>query len=1270
MKKFISYLLLYFIVAIIPVKASDELHLSRQLRWEHPRQITINEELVFFLEFNDAYYPSSPLLPYFQETFFLPSIHYTFTSVELQNIRFDSTDISKYIHPNDLALLGASIELKSGIAQSKNRQGVHVSFYPLIFNSQNGSVHRATSFELVIKYEPRTSTQAILPGTYAEQSVLASGNWFKFSVSETGIYRITYNDLVSAGMNPANINPQHLRLYGNGGGMLPEPNASFRHDDLIENAIVVVGEEDGVFNQQDYILFYGQSPHQWKYTPGSASFEHIHNIYDDFNYYFLTADKGFGKRIAEQPSTNLPVTHIVTTFNDYQVYERNTTNLMKSGRQWYGEVFDAILTRNFPFTFPNRVVDSNFNIQVSVAARSLQGTSFAFNINGVVTSSPIAPISNQAYAIYAREGLLTRTLQSTQENIDVRITYNKSAMPSTGWLNFIRIHALRRLIMAGDQMSFRNLASAGAGKVSEFRISGAGSTHLVWDVTDPGNVARQQLQQQGNEMVFRLATDQLREFIVFDPSKPKAVKFVERVNNQNLHGAMVPDMLIVTHPLFLDEANRLAAFHTSYSNFDVLVATTPQIYNEFSSGKQDVSAIRDFARMLYKRSGDSGKFKYLLLFGDASYDYKDRIANNTNFVPVWISEQSLDPIFSYVTDDYFGFLDDHEGGDNTNILDIGIGRLPVSTVDEAKAMVDKSIHYASNTQATMADWRNYICFVADDEDNNLHISQAETMANQIDTMFGAFNLTKIYLDAYQQVSVPGGERYPEVNTDINKRVQQGALIVNYTGHGGTLGWAHERVLELADIRSWTNYDRMPVFITATCEFAYFDDPGHTSAGELVILNPNGGGIALFTTSRPTYASPNFAINKRLFEYAFLHEDNEYLRLGDIIRLAKQNSGNDSNGRKFLLLGDPALHLAIPTYDVVTTHINGQDISIPADTLKALSMVTIGGVVKNHTGTVLDNFNGTLTPTVFDKVQKITTLGNDGGQPYMFYAQQNIIYKGNVSVINGQFEFSFIVPKDIAYAYGNGKISYYATDGNRDAHGYDRNLIIGGFNELASIDLNGPVIELFINDEKFRFGGITDQNPVLLARVSDESGINTTGSGIGHDIIATLNRQTDKPYVLNNFYKADLDTYTSGTIRYPFFNLPDGRHHLHLKVWDIYNNPGEAFTEFIVASSGVIALQEILNYPNPFRDYTNFVVEHNQSGFDVEFEISIYSLDGRLRKVLRETMKPGGFRSEPIRWDGRGDNGNLLEGGTYIYRVVVRNPLTGATEKSSKLVIIR
>lgn len=1271
MKKVLQ--VIFFLLSFVCFHAlAADLSISEKLSWEVPSQVRIDDSDFYMLAFNESYYPESHLIPSFQKSYFFQTDNASFVSLELINLVFDSTDMNGFIRPEEMNLIGPELAYSAHLIKSRGQSGVHVSFIPLVFEPLSGKVFRLLSFDVQIEYQYFDDAPEMLKNDYAQQSVLATGDWHKFSVSETGIYKITYNDLVDAGLNPSEINPQHLRLYGNGGGMLPEPNSAFRHDDLVENAIMVVGEDDSVFGQQDYILFYGQSPHEWEYSSTSPAFEHVHNIYDDYNYYYLTADLGMGKRIGTQPSSTLPATDVVDTFNDYQIHEQNTVNLIKSGRQWYGEVFDAILTRNFPFHFPNRVPDSEVNVQASVAGRSLQGTSFLFNINGVTVQTPVSPITNQAYAAHARESLmnLNRVFEGNEETIDVKLTYNKSASPSTGWLNFIRVHARRNLMMADNQMPFRNLNTVGPNRVSEFRVGNTTSAINIWDVTDPSNVMLQQTTQQGAEMVFKLSTNLLREFIAFNPNNTLSVEFVEKVESQNLHDVSVPDMLIVTHPLFIDEANRLADFHINYSKLDVLVVPTPLIYNEFSSGKQDLTAIRDFTRMLYERSGNGKDLRYLLLFGDASYDYKDHVSNNTNFIPVWMSQQSLDPIQSYVTDDYFGFLDANEGGDGPNIVDIGIGRLPVSTIEDATAMVDKIIHYASNTQITMADWRNYICFVADDEDNNLHIRQAETMANGIDSLFNAFNLSKIYLDAHQQLSVPGGERYPQVNTDINRRVQQGALIMNYTGHGGVLGWAHERVLELADIRSWTNFDRMPVFITATCEFAYFDDPTITSAGELVLLNPNGGGIALFTTSRPTYASPNFAINKRLFEFVFSREDGEYFRLGDIIRLAKQNSASDINGRKFLLLGDPALRMAIPEYKVVTTHLNEQEISMASDTLKALSRATISGVVKDLSGNVMEDFNGILTPTVFDKAQKINTLSNDGGQEYAFTTQQNIVYKGNASIENGHFSFSFIVPKDIAYAYDTGKISYYATDGFRDAHGNDRSIVVGGFNENAELDNMGPEIELYINDTNFKSGGITDENPVLLAFVKDNSGVNTSGSGIGHDIIALLNEETEKAYVLNDFYQSDLDTYQSGTVRYPFFNLPDGRHHLRLKVWDIYNNPAEGSIEFVVASSGKLALQEVLNYPNPFRDRTHFVVEHNQAGANVEFEIYIYSLDGRLRKVLTEEMRPGGYRSEPLEWDGRGDDGQLLEAGAYVYRVVMNIPGSGVSEKGSKLVIIR
>ena len=460
------------------------------------------------------------------------------------------------------------------------------------------------------------------------------------------------------------------------------------------------------------------------------------------------------------------------------------------------------------------------------------------------------------------------------------------------------------------------------------------------------------------------------------------------------------------------------------------------------------------------------------------------------------------------------------------------------------------------------------------------------------------------MDAYEQVSTPSGERYPKVTQDINTRVDRGALMMNYIGHGGELGLAHERILKIADINSWKNYDNMPVFITATCEFSRFDDAERTSAGEYVFLNPNGGGIALFTTTRATYAGGNLRLNKNINKYALNKFDGEYLRLGDVIRYAKNATGSDDNTRKFALLGDPALNFAHPHHNVITATINNISVLDVTDTIKALSEVTITGEMQDNNGNKLTSFNGTLFPIVFDKPSKYTTQANDpASNPVEFYIQKNALYKGKASVKDGEWSFSFIVPKDIAYNYGYGKLSYYAKTDSDDAAGNYMDIVVGGYNDNASVDNQGPVVRLYMNDASFVFGGITDENPSLYAEVYDESGINTVGSGIGHDILATLDESGN--YILNEYYESELNDFKNGTIEYPFFKLPNGRHTLSLRVWDIYNNSTIAYTEFIVADSHQMAIESVLNYPNPFIESTQFSFEHNQADQPLELTIRIY-----------------------------------------------------------------
>jgi len=551
-------------------------------------------------------------------------------------------------------------------------------------------------------------------------------------------------------------------------------------------------------------------------------------------------------------------------------------------------------------------------------------------------------------------------------------------------------------------------------------------------------------------------------------------------------------------------------------------------------------------------------------------------------------------------------------------------------------------------------------------------SHAEKMAIRLDTAYGNLNIDKIYLDAYAQGSTSGGQRAPLVNEAINRRIEKGTLIMNYTGHGGEAGWAHERILEISDINNWSNYDKLPIFITATCEFSRYDDPTRVSAGELVLLNPNGGAVSLFTTARATYGSPNFDLNNAMYDFMFEKIDGEYPRFGDIIRLAKNKLGGVSgNDRKFILLGDPALRLAYPEHDVNTLKINNIVVSNLSDTIKALQKVTVTGSVVDEGGSVITSFNGIIRPTVFDKPTKVKTLVTDpDSKPFTFELLLAILYKGKAKVTDGEFSFTFIVPKDISYNYGYGKISYYADNTLTDASGYYEKILIGGFDSNIPPDVHGPEIQIYMNDENFAFGGITDENPILLAFVSDSSGVNTVGTGIGHDIVTTLDSDNDKSVIINDYYESDIDSYTTGVIRYPFSSIPNGSHSLKLKVWDVHNNSSESYTEFVVAESAELAIDHVLNYPNPFTTSTAFYFDHNQPNTMLEVLVQIYTVSGRLIKTIDEFVITDGYRSEPIYWDGLDDFGDRIGRGVYIYKIRVRSYDGSYAEKLEKLVILR
>ena len=868
---------------------------------------------------------------------------------------------------------------------------------------------------------------------------------------------------------------------------------------------------------------------------------------------------------------------------------------------------------------------------------------------------------------YASTGERLEVFNLTSGNVNLNINYSKPAPSSQGWLDYLVLNARRNLIMTGSQMHFRDIQTVGTGNITEFKISGVQQGLSVWDITDTKNAKSISGEITGNLLSFNYATDNLVNFIAFNGNSYLKPHVVGNVPNQNLHGLPQTDFIIVSYPLFVSQAQQLATHRSNHDELRSIVVTPEQIYNEFSAGKPDIAAIRNFVKMFYDRAvSETDLPKYLLLFGDGSYNNIDDDASNTNLILTYQSENSLRPTQSFVTDDFFGLLDDDEG-EYSGMLDIGIGRFPVNTVSQAQTVIDKILRYEN--QENKGDWQNYIAFIGDDGDNNIHMQQADFLAEYVNGNYPYFNIDKIYLDAYPRVSGSGGQRYPDANRAIQNRINKGTLLVNYTGHGNELRLAHENIMDISDILSFQNKYTLPVFMTATCEFSRFDNPQRTSGGETLLLYPNGGAVALYSTTRLVYATPNFFLNQRFYQYIFHENEGTYYRLGDVMRLTKNSSGTGINKLNFTLLGDPSMQLAIPRHEIKITEINGIPVSATPDTLKAMGKYTVKGEIEWN-GTKAGNYNGHVFPTVYDKIQTVTSLSNDGNPPFVFDTRNSIIYKGKSTVQNGAFSFTFYVPKDIRYHLDTGKISLFSKGNEGEAKGAFFDFLVGGTADDIPDDKQGPAIELYMNDKNFVFGGTTNENPVLLAFLSDSTGINTVGSGIGHDIVAILNENTNDPIVLNDFYVGEVDDFQAGSIEYPFVNLEEGNYSLRLKAWDVLNNSSEEYMEFVVAESAKLALRNVLNYPNPFTNYTFFHFEHNQPGTSMDIIIQIFTISGRLVKTIEISSFSAGFKPDPVPWDGLDDFGDKIGRGVYLYRLKVRSESGQIAEKYEKLVILK
>lgn len=1118
-----------------------------------------------------------------------------------------------------------------------------------------------------------------------------SGEWYKIKVTQDGVYEITYDLLASMGVDVNNLNPEHINIFGNGFGELPIKNFVYRPDDIIKNAIQIIGGNDGSFDQGDKILFYGKGPNRWQRL-GSIGFERIQNHYADYSAYFININPAETPlRITNAQTTTAAATHNVTSFDDFARHEKEETNLIHSGRRWYGEKFDVELSQNFNFSMPNVDPNGAASIRYAFAYDTGDNSSkFQIKYNGSTISERVltAITSDQIAYLREEESIVNNGFLPTSGNITINCVLNRNLPSISAYLDYLEINVRRQLKIAEDQMDFRDIQSVGIGNIANFQISNYNSNYKIWEVTDNTQPKLVNGNLNGNNYSFSINSDSLRQFIAFK-SNYLSPSFIEKVEHQDLHGLGYADYLIITHPSLITQAKRLANLHAQ-EGLSNHVVDINDIYNEFSGGAPDITAIKMFAKMFYDRANGNPSLmpKYMCLFGDGTYDPKDRVEGNNNMIPTFQSLDSEHYIRSIVTDDYFALLGDFEGYNGNEDLDIAIGRLIVSNELQAKQMVDKIEHYLKNgsslftgtstncnddgVSSTQGSWRLNYALISDDQDeagDTFLTGDIEPFYNYVENNHPMMNANKIYLDAFTQKTSAAGERYPEVNDLINRNFASGNLVMTYIGHGGESGLAQERILTNNQINELSNIDRLPLFVSATCEFTRFDNNAEISAGEYLYLNPNGGAIALMTTTRSVYINVNSIVNVAFYQNVFKPDaNNRPQTFGEIIRLTKNQASTSDNKRCFTLIGDPAIRLALPQHKVVIDSINGYNINNYADTLRALSTAKVSGHLEDINGNLL-NYNGIIENTIYDKKKDYVTLGNDLATPITFQQQINKLYKGKSTVKNGNFSYEFIVPKDINYNFGLGKSSDYFYNSDQSAGGQNQTFYVGGIDTNGLDDNLGPQLEVYLNDESFVNGGLSDETPILRAKLFDESGINTVGNGIGHNITAVIDNESENLIVLNDFYEADLDTYKSGSISYQLNKLEPGRHTLTFKAWDVNNNSNELTLEFIVQEKEEIALKHVLNYPNPFTTSTEFFFEHNQVCSSLETQIEIYTVSGILVKTINKEVHTEGFRTEGIHWDGLDEFGDQLAKGLYIYKIKVKTPDGKQTSVIEKLYLL-
>lgn len=1250
----------------------------RTLDWLHTDHHT------FSLTFVDAVYPDSNSLPVYTEiyqpveTATRYSVYLTYPLFEALT-REEQRELEPWMHT-----LSDTVWYTFSVGTERKKPIIDLKVKPFI--RKGNTCYKLVSFRWSVQPEVSPAS-APIPATALSSlrasdirvtsSALATGKWRKISVTKSGIYALTYEEIVKMGLNPDKV-----QIYGYGGKLLGEDFSSTAYyDDLPEVPVWKVTGSDSVFNKGDYMLFYAQGPVSWYRS--NNTFLRQFNPYSDKAYYFV-GERAVGTRLAETVRNTQTPTHTVTNYTHLELHEEERVSMSESvfgegsGRELYGEDLLATSSHVFDFSIPDVETTQFASVTVDAAAFNSR-TSYArvsVNDNLITTLSfsgiQVGPNNYVSGTSSRRTGSFLPTTGPQQ----VRIAFESNGTASTprAFLNYIILSVRRKLRYPGQPFVFRDPQSVAAGAVSRFTIQNADASTLVFDVTDPQTMMLVEGSLVEGSFSFTAPSSTLREYAcVRVGSIPKPV-FEGNVANQNLH-ALQPDMVIITPDVFKQQAIRLAQAHQEVDNLSVLVVTPEQVYNEFSSGTPDATAYRRMMKHYYDKAETEVELPdYLLLFGGGLYDNRMKTSTikgkaKKNWILTYQTTESLDGTSSFTTDDYFGFLDDSEGGNlSTAKLDIGVGRFPVHTEEQAKIAVDKVLRYMKNN--TPGPWKNRVLFMADDGDNSLHLEQADDLATTVDYSYSQYMVNRIYVDAYKRETGTTGVRVPDGNRQLNELLDKGLFLLNYTGHSSMTEWAEEKLMTLSHAKTMTNVN-LPLWITASCDYARFDTPNE-SGGEAAFLNPSGGAIGLYSTSRIVYASANFRLHAQLIKEIFNKNSGEAKTLGNIMRRAKSAATlmSDHNKLSFILVGDPALRLSTPEYTASITRVNEHPVSAAIDTFKALQVVTVEGIIVDDEGRPVNDFNGVIHPTLLDASTLVRTLGIGDNKSSAFYEKSRVLLSVKDSVVNGQFCVTFVIPKDIQYLFKQGRINLYAadTENKREANGMYDHFVLGGTESNVTTDTIGPSIRLFLNDSTFKSGDAVNPTPTLIARLYDGSGLNGSSSGVGHDIQLMIDNDPKLVFSLNGHFISDIGSYQSGTVQVNLPELSPGQHVLSLRAWDVHNNSSVETIRFVVIERQSPRLYDLVAIRKPTSFLFRF--KHNRPDIPLWVRFEVIDLMGHVCWSESVTMKTGETVSEEMEWNVSGYNGTKAPFGIYICRVLVTDASGGASIITEKLQVVQ